>query len=95
MLIDEFVFLIRRFLVGYLTGDNRKSINYVVIGKLIGGLNWFSIFTLMLFPIYKNQYQLLIIQHPSIIAEVLTIYALLIIATIRISIDEFKAYKIA
>lgn len=66
-----------------------------MIGKLIGGLNWFSIFTLMLFPIYKKQYQLLMIQHPSIIAEVLTIYALRIIAAIRISIDEFKAYKIA
>ena len=87
--------LIRTFLVGYFSGDTRRSINDIVIGKLLGYLNWVSLFPLMLFPIYKKQYQSLMIQHPSIIAGILTIYVLFIIAAIRISIEEFKIYKTA
>lgn len=87
--------LIRTFFVGYITGDTRRAISDVVIRRLMGSLNWFSLFPFMLFPIYKKQYQLIMTQHPSIIAGILTVYILFIIATIRISIEEFKTYKTA
>lgn len=85
--------LIRTFFVGYLIGDTRKSISDVVIGKLIARLSWFLIFPFMLFPLYTKQYQFLMIQHPTIIAGFLTVYILFIVATTRISIEEFRTYK--
>lgn len=87
--------LARKFFIGYFTGDTRKSINDVVIDKILSGLNGFLLYPFILIPHYKKQYQELVAQHLSILAGVITMFIILIVAVIKISLEEFKTYKTA
>lgn len=84
---------IRKFFIGYFTGDKRKSISDVVIDKILFGLNGLLLYPFILVPHYKKQYQELVAQHLSVLAGVITMFMILIIAVIKISLEEFRTYK--
>ena len=82
---------VRKFLVGYITKDTRKSIQDIVVERIMYIPYWILIYPLI-FSFYQQNFLFLLINYPSIVAGVATVYFLFISATIKICFDEFKPY---
>jgi len=83
---------IRKFFVGYYTGDTKSSINDVIIVRISYPSTW--LFLIFVSPLtYKSKlYTFLITDHPEVFAGIITLYFLYLSAIIKICRDEFKLY---
>lgn len=88
------IILARKFFVGYFTGDKRKSINDIVIGKISYGFFYIAFMSLLILPSKLKIFQFMVIDYPMIISGILTFYLLYTFAIIKLCVDEFQPYRI-
>lgn len=91
-LISTILVLLRKFFVGYFTGNTKHSIQDIVIGRLTSFLNFFAGCNMMFLPVIFKSHKLSESHHSIVITCILIVYSLYIFSIFRLSKDEFKKF---